>query len=150
MRRIALQWLVLAVLMLAVTGGVSLAEDGELTIEGLAEQVAALSARIRALEELYAEPWAPDVIFKDNGVCQSPLHTSFPRTSLMNSRIRQETADSYRAEFGVSVDPMQADLVSISFGVETSHVYFEYEISGKHVVEKWAHCEFLGHSEWTD
>lgn len=150
MRRKAGSIVILIILAVAALTGIAAAQGEEFTLESLAEQVAALVARVDALEELYAEPWSPDVIYKDDGVCQSPLHSPYPRSALMNSRVHQETADAYRSEYGVSIDPMDADLVSISFGVGSSHVYLEYEVSGKHVIEKWAHCEFMGHSEWSD
>ena len=64
--------------------------------------------------------------------------------------IHQETADAYRAENGVSIDPADVDLISISFSVNSSEIYLEYILSKRKVVETWAHCEYLGHSEWTD
>ncbi len=63
--------------------------------------------------------------------------------------IRQETADAYRAQYGTSIDPGgEVYLSSISFEVDTSNIYIQYTTNDRTVVEKWAHCEFLGHSEW--
>lgn len=104
---------------------------------------------------MWSDPWSPGIIYKDDGICQNPLHTSFERSvfssgaMMMNDRIHQETADAYRATFGKSIDPNDADLVSISFGIEDSRIYLEYDISGQQVVEEWAHCEYLGHSNWS-
>lgn len=41
-------------------------------------------------------------------------------------------------------------LSSISFATHTNHVYLEYTRGEKRVVEKWAHCQFSGHSEWEE
>ena len=48
------------------------------------------------------------------------------------------------------IDPTDVYLRSISFEVDSSNVYLKYEKDGSIVVEKWAHCEFLGHSEWEE
>lgn len=67
----------------------------------------------------------------------------------MVEAIHQEAADAYRMQYGVSVDPADADLVRISFSVDSSEVYLEFRLSKRTVVETWGHCKFLGHSEWT-
>ena len=144
--------LIIALLALLVPGAL-LAQD-ELTLDDLVNIIKKLETRLVKIESLLADPWSPDVIYKDDGICQSPLHTPFERSAfssgslMLNDRIHQETADAYRADFGVSVDPNDAQLSGISFGVGSSHVYLEYDISGKTVVEKWEHCEYMGHSEW--
>ena len=136
------------VIVLAVLAPAAVAAQGELTLQGLAEMVEALTTRVDAVEALFSDPWSPDVIQKDDGICQSPLHQS--DSFILRGKIRQETADSYRAEYGVSINPEDVYLRGISFGVENSNVYLWYEKSGRFVVETWAHCEFLSHSEWGD
>lgn len=148
-RRIAVTALVLAVISIAISAGrIALAQDEELTLGGLAEQIAALVARVDAIESLVAEPWSPDVVQTDDGICQSPLHTS--DSFILRGEVRQETADAYRAAYGISINPTDVYLRAISFGVEGSNVYLRYEKDGKIVVETWANCEYLGHSDWED
>ena len=137
-------------LALFVPAGALLAQD-ELTLEGLAEAVATLtetvtglSARVDTIEGVFADPWSPEVIYTDDGVCLNPLH-SRSRYGGITADITQETADAYRSSFGVSIDPTSVYLQSISFGVGSNHVYLEYTKDGRRVVEKWAHCDFLGH-----
>ena len=141
---------------LALLAPLALQAQDDLTLDDLVKIVQELEARLGKIESLLADPWSPAVIYKDDGICQNPLHSSYPRSAyssgslMMNSRIHQKTADAYRTEYGVSVDPMDADLASISFGVGSNHTYLEYDISGKTVVEKWAHCEYLGHTDWRE
>ena len=137
-------------------GGIALAQD-ELTLESLRDRLVELEDRFTGyenrltnIEDQYADPWSPDVIYKDDGICQSPLHASHEWVNVILANIHQQTADAYRSSYGVSIDPSDADLISISFGVGSSNVYLEYAISGRIVVEKWSHCDYLGHSEWSD
>ena len=104
-----------------------------------------IEERLGALEQMFADPWSPDLSYSDEGICQSPLHTGRFR---LTGQIRQETADAYRTAYGISIDSADVYLMSISFGVGTNHIYLEYEKDGRVVVEKWAECEFLSHSEW--
>ena len=143
--------LIIVALIAFILPGALLAQE-ELTLESLQALITGLDARISAIEEQFADPWSPDII-TDDDVCQSPLHgppADNPFINRMLDTIHQETADGYRAEYGVSIDPADADLVSISFSVDSSDIYLEYMVSNKKVVEKWAHCEYRGHSEWTE
>ena len=136
--------------------------QGDITLESLNARLDALEAtmenvtpglakRVEAIEALLADPWSPDTIYRDDGVCQSPLHTAARYSRSIRGQIRQETADAYRTTYGVSIDPDDdVYLSSISFAVGSSHVYLEYTKDERKVVEKWSHCEFLGHSEWTE
>lgn len=143
--------LITAALIAVLLPGALLAQD-ELTLESLQDLITALDERLVAIEEQFADPWSPEIII-GNGVCQSPLHTGsdsmFGRLPLEQT-IHQETADAYRAQYGTSVDPARARLMSFSFSVESSEIYIEYELNKRYVVETWAHCEYLGHSEWTE
>lgn len=133
----------------------ALQAQGELSLSDIVNMIEDLETRLVKIEAILADPWSPDIIYKDDGVCQSPLHTAYERSvfssggNMMNDRLHQETADAYRSEFGRSIDPMDADLVSIAFGVGSSNVYLEFNLEGQTVVEKWAHCKYLGHSNWT-
>ena len=134
------------------------AQDSELTLQSLSDRldnftaaITDLTGRTEALEALIAGPWSPGIIYTDDGICQSPLHAPPNEyADLLGGHLRQETADAYRTEYGTSIDPDDAYLHSISFGVVSDHVYLEYTINDRKVVEKWAHCEFLGHSEWKE
>ncbi len=143
--------LITIALIAIILPGALLAQD-ELTLESLQELISTLDERLSAIEEQFADPWSPDFITEDS-VCQSPLHTGpenmFGRISLEET-IHQETADAYRAQYGTSVDPKDSHLMSFSFSVDSSEVYIEYKLNERYVVETWAHCEYLGHSEWTD
>ena len=142
------QTLVIIGLLALLIPGVLLAQ-GELTLEDLAEQLTALEDRLGALEAMFADPWSPNVIHMDDGVCQNPLHSKHERGDYMQVEMRQETADAYRTQYGTSIDPsLRVSLSSISFDVDSSNVYIQYTTNDRTVVEKWAHCEFLGHSEW--
>ena len=153
--------IIIAVLALLVPG-VLLAQD-EVTLKDvstsiadigsevadLAEQVAALVTRVEAVEELFADPWAPSVIGTDDGICLSELHASHEYGDRLAESIHQETADAYRAQYGTSIAPTDVHMGSISFATEGAKVYLEFVASGGgKVVEEWANCEYLGHSEW--
>ena len=123
--------------------------QGELTLENLSEIVKGLETRLIKIESLFSDAWSPEIIYKDDGTCQSPLHTEHSSSfRSVKGEIHQETADAYRMEYGVSISPTSVYLTSISFGVDSNHVYLEYSKENLTVVEKWAHCEFLGHSKW--
>lgn len=142
--------IVIGLLALLVPSGLWAQE--ELTLESLRELITGLDERLSAMEELLADPWSPGFV-TEGDVCQSPLHAEvdnmFGRIP-MEETIHQQTADAYRAQFGTSVDPTRARLMSLRFSVESSEVYIAYELNDKYVVETWAHCEFLDHSEWED
>ncbi len=136
--------------------GIALAQD-EPTLESLRDRLVGLEGRFARLEERLtnleaqsADPWSPEVIYTDDGICQSPLHAPHEWAKSIRPKIHQETADAYRSEYGVSIDPANADLASISFAVGSSNVYLKYHILGRTVVEKWSHCDYLGHSEWSE
>ena len=148
------RFLIIITVLALLVPGVLLAQD-EVTLKDvstsiadLAEQVAALVTRVEAVEELFADPWSPDLIDIDDGICQSPLHTSAEWFALMIAKVHQETADAYRAEYGISIKPSDPNLASISFATEGNEVYLQYAMSGSKVVETWANCEYIGHSEW--
>ena len=147
MNRKTIVLLIAAVALLAPT--LLFAQD-ELTLESLRDRLVDLEARIVNLEALFADPWSPNAINTDDGICQNPLHAQDERSNFIKMEIRQETADAYRSAYGVSINPDDVYLSSISFGVSSNHVYLEYTSRDdkRRVVEKWAHCEFLGHSKW--
>ena len=153
---------ILLITLIAILAPTLLFAQDELTLESLNARLQALEAkmenltpglgeRVQAIETLLADPWSPDVIYKDDGICQSPLHAIESRySSIMTGELHQETADAYRNSYGVSIDPSDVYIQSISFGVGSNAVYLEYLVNDRKVVEKWAHCEYLGHSEWTE
>ena len=134
--------LIIIVLLALFIPGALLAQD-ELTLEDLVEQLGALEVRLESLEAMFADPWSPNIIYVDDGVCQSPLHSKREWGEFIRMEIRQETADAYRTQYGTSIDPSgDVYLSSISFDVDTSNVYIQYTTNDRTVVEKWAHCEF--------
>lgn len=153
---------ILLITLIAILAPTLIFAQDELTLESLNARLEAIEAkmgdltpglgeRVQAIEALFADPWSPDVIYKDDGICQSPLHAIESRyASILTGELHQETADAYRSSYGVSVDPTDVYLQSISFEEEGNAVYLEYLKDDRKVVEKWAHCEYLGHSEWTD
>ncbi len=106
-----------------------LAQGGEMTLESLAETVTALTERVDAIEELFADPWSPEIVYTDDGICQNPLHSQH-RWGGIQEAIHQESADAYRVAYGSSIDPNDVDLYSISFATHTNHVYIEYTKGG--------------------
>ena len=166
-RRIAVIALVLAVISLGITAGrTARAQDEELTLAGLAEQLVSLvsrvdaietgleemtpglGARVEAIESIFANPWSPEVVRNNDGICQSPLHVA--DSLFLRGEVRQETADAYRAAYGVSINPSDVYLMGLAFAEEGSRVYLTYAKDRRIVVEEWENCEFLGHSEWED
>ena len=141
---------IVALVMVAVLalGGMAWAQEEGVTLESLAGMVAAIDERVGALEGIFADPWSPEIIYTDDGVCQNPLHGRGQYSNYMEQEIHQETADAYRASYGISIDPERVHLRGISFGMDSNDLYLEYFKDGRAVVETWAHCEFLGHSEW--
>lgn len=144
----------IVLVVLALLAPLTLQAQDELSLDDIVNMVKEVETRLAKIESLLADPWSPDVIYKDDGICQSPLHTAYDDPygrgiQMMNDRIHQETADAYRSTFGQSIDPMDVDLVSIAFGVGSSNVFLEYDLDGQKVVEKWSHCKYLGHSAWS-
>lgn len=109
-----------------------------------------LSDRVQAIEFLIADPWSPAVIHTTPAICQSPLHAFDASTSAagLTGQIHQETADAYRAAFGISIDPSDVRLQGIAFETEGNAVYLQYLKDDKLVVEKWVRCQYAGHSDW--
>lgn len=153
---------ILLITILVILSPTLIFAQGELTLDSLNARLEAIEAkmggltpglgeRVQAIEALFADPWSPDVIYKEDGICQSPLHAIESRySSILTGELHQETADAYRSAYGVSIDPTDVYLQSISFEEEGNAVYLEYLLDARKVVEKWAHCEYLGHSEWSD
>ena len=141
--------IVVVVVLLMILPVTLLAQD-ELTLEGLAGIVEDIEERLSEIEAMFADPWSPGVVYMDDGICQSPLHTdgSSGWVNLIDSQVHQETADAYRMKYGVSLSPTDVQLTSISFNVNNSDVYLQYSKGDETVFETWANCEFLDHSEW--
>ena len=141
---------VLVVVVLLTIVPVTLLAQDDLTLEGLVGIVEDIEGRLSDIEAMFADPWSPEVIYTDDGICQSPLHTdgSSGWVNLIDSQVHQETADAYRMKYGVSLSPTDVYLTSISFSVSSSEVYLQYSKGDETVFETWANCEFLGHSEW--
>ena len=62
------------VVLLTIVPVTLLAQD-DLTLEGLVGIVEDIEGRLSEIEAMFADPWSPEVIYTDDGICQSPLHT---------------------------------------------------------------------------
>ena len=48
---------ILVAFLLATLAGIAIAQDEEITLEGLTEQLASLVTRVDAIENMFADPW---------------------------------------------------------------------------------------------
>ena len=144
---------ILSIAICAILTPALLFAQDELSLESLNTHLQELTQRVQQIESLLDDPWSPEVIYYDENICQSPLHTKYRYGESIRGQIRQETADAFRTTYGISIDPHDdIYLSSIFFEVDSSHVYLEYTHYSykRKVVEKWAHCEFISHSEWEE
>lgn len=145
--------IIIVVLALLVPGALWAQEEG-VTLESLSDRLADFEDRLARVEALFADPWSPDVIYTDDGTCQSPVHTEEGSgwQYHFDAEVHQATADAYRAQYGVSIAPNDVYLSNIAFNVDSSHVYLRFgkRGTGRSVVETWANCKFLDHSEWIE
>jgi hypothetical protein len=127
--------LTLAAILLVLSAS-HLYAQGEITLEGLAEQLAALTGRVGTLELRTAAPVTED------GRCIL-LQRDFD--------IQPETATKFLDAFGVF--PKDSYLGTIYFDSMSGQVGFIYRESSdysnlKYVTEFWKGCEFAGSSDW--
>ena len=129
--------IIIAVLALLVPGAL-LAQD-ELTLEGLAEQVANLADRVTTIEFELAEK----IVITSEGKCLV-LHGDFD--------LHHETATKFLDEFGEI--PSFVSLEAISFHTDSGMLgvlYVEYNNRPfKYVTEYWSGCQYGGTSRWTE
>ena len=116
--------------------------QSELTLESLAEQLVALTARIERIETLWDGPGAADV---DGTTCQIGRR----------NHVQDETVVRYKEQFDVWLDPKEIWFSEIRYSRgngRTIIVYADDVPSGyydeKYVSEEWDGCEFMGSSDW--
>lgn len=126
--------IIIAVLAIVVPGAL-LAQD-ELTLEGLAEQVAALVERVEAVEAKLAP------ITTEDGVC----------VQYANGQVQRETVTKYFDAYEENLETSRLRLVAIQFGTETGLTVYHFEevFADRSVTETWRGCEFLDVGEWQE
>ncbi len=132
---------VIAVLSLSLPN-LLLAQD-DLTLESLAEQLAALTARVERVEALFVGPGARDV---DETTCQIGKRRL----------VQDETVIRYKEQFDEWIDPSDVWWSEIRYSRESGRITIIYadDIPGgypsdeKYVSEEWDGCEFIGSSDW--
>lgn len=124
-------------IVLLTSAAVVWAQDEELTLAGLAEQLNALVARVTAVEERL------DPVTTEDGVCIL-LKDDFD--------ISPETATKFLDTFDALPDDPR--LIGAEYNSETGRIGFFYRESSdfrnmKFVTEYWEGCQFVGSSDWT-
>ena len=125
--------IVVVVLLALFVPGV-LAAQGELTLEGLAEQVAGLAEKI-AIVEAKLEP-----VTTADGVC---IQYSY-------GQLQRETITKYFDSFDENIGSATLEAVhyDVERGLTTYHFRDGYPV--RRVTETWRGCHFLDMGEWTE
>ena len=136
-RYIAATFVAIIVTVLLTSVAVVWAQDEELTLAGLAEQLTALVERVTAIEERL-EP-----VTTEDGVCIL-LTDDFD--------INPETATKFLDTFDALPDDPR--LIGAEYNTETGRIGFLYRETSdysnlKFVTEYWEGCQFAGSSDWT-
>ena len=128
--------------LLVALAGVAFAQDDDLTLQGLADQLAALTTRVQALESIWEGPgvWkeaSTEMEIYDNQ-CIIGISDKMQNETLLKFLEKYEDLP-YRVE----IDQVVIDPASNS----VSLVFKEWNIP-RYVVERWDGCEFVGSSDW--
>ena len=134
MKRRSAHILILVAILLATLAGAAIAQDEEITLAGLAEQVAALVGRVDAIEAQLAPLTTAD------GVC----------IQYTSGQIQRETTTKYFDAFDENLNATKVTLRAIRYDTEAgvSIYYFEQYFDDQTVTESWRGCEFVGSSDW--
>ena len=128
--------LVLIALFLAA-GGIALAQD-ELTLDGLAEQLAALVSRVDEVESKLT----PGAIVDKDGNCRLAVSDRLHPTSLVEYLEKYPDSDTPGRIAITNVYIVPGTGVAVTFGpISESSTY-------RFVTEYWSGCEFLNTSGW--
>ncbi|MDE0079011.1 MAG: hypothetical protein OXO50_15940 [Caldilineaceae bacterium] len=132
------RFLIITAVLAFLVPGALLAQD-ELTLEGLAEQIANLADRVNTIESEIAE----EPVVTAEGKCII-LHGDFD--------LHPETATKFLEDF--EEIPSFVSLEAISFHPDTGTLgvlYVEYNNRPfKYVTEYWSGCQYEGSSQWTE
>lgn len=129
-------------ILLIILAGVAVAQDEDLTLQSLADQLAALTTRVTALESIWEGPgvWQNPgteiAVFDDQ--CIIGLSEKLQNESILKYLDKYDDVP-YRIEIHqVIIDP-NSNSVSL--------VFRDWRDS-RHVIENWEGCEYVGSSEW--
>ncbi len=135
MRRKGL-FLVLLVLLVVVPVAQVMAQ-GDITLEDLADQLAALVERMEAIESQL--DFTPPV--DQDGNCRLALR----------NRVHPQSMVAYLETYPDNRSPEYIYIIEVQEGEDgtliTFHTY-ERGQKDKNVIETWDGCEFVGHSDW--
>lgn len=118
-----------------IVPAVVLAQDEDLTLAGLAEQLTALADRVTAIEARLAPT-------TEDGAC----------VQYSGKHLQRETTTAYLDAFDEDMDSNQLILRSVRYDTEAglTNYHFELIFDDRLVIERWRGCEFAGHSEWIE
>ena len=130
------------VIFLVVLAGVAFAQDEDLTLSSLADQLAALTTRVTALESIWEGPG----VWKD------------PNTEIeiyddqciigLSDKMQNETILKFLEKYDDLPYRIEIDQVVIDPASNSVSLVIEEWNSSRYVVERWDGCEFVGSSDW--
>lgn len=129
----------IAVIFLAIAiivpTAIALAQDEELTLAGLAEQVTALVGRVEAIENILSGPGATAL----DGGCEIAA----------DGGMQNETVVKWQEERGEwpNVDQMRVTSVVLNED-ETTLITYALSFTQEHIEEIWSGCEFVTTGDW--
>jgi len=137
------------VALMALLVPATLWAQGELTLEGLAEELRALEERIERMEALWQE--SGPVEDGENG-CVLAMETWSAELVDLNV-LRDETVAKYKQAFGEWLDIDDVTIHSVLYNSKDGRFGVSYFTGsayepGRMVVEEWEGCEFVGSSDW--
>ena len=128
--------IIIALLALLVPGALWAQE--ELTLEGLAEQLAALAGRVEALESVMTGPGAIEI---EGGACQIAG----------DGGAQNETVVEWQVQRGEWPNVDQMRVASVIIGEDGSTtVTYAHSYTDEYIEEIWNGCEFAGTGDWYD
>ena len=112
------------------------AQDEELTLAGLAEQLAALTDRVTAVEAKL-EP-----LTTDGGVC----------VQYADGQLQRETVTKYLDTFDENIESSHISLDAVHYNTEEGLTIYHFSqlFADRTVTETWRGCEFLDVGEWEE
>jgi len=142
-RYIAATFVTIIVTVLLTSAAVVWAQDDEVTLAGLAEQVTGLAGQVTALVDRVTaleERLAPAMT--ETGVC----------VQYADGQIQRETVTAYLATFEEDVDSSLISLEAVHYDSESGLTTYNFEelFADRSVTETWNGCEFVGVGEWVE
>ncbi len=134
-RYMAATFLATIVTVLLTSAAVVWAQDEELTLAGVAEQLNALVDRVTTIEERL-EP-----VTTTDGVCVQYSHNQLQRETIT------KYLNAFEEDVG-SLVTLKSVRYSTDSGLTTYH--FEEAFTDRSVTETWNGCEFVDTGEWVE